>query len=511
MYNRSINQNAGASGSAVSLKPTITQPSSRPQAESLFTSSPQKFKEINKDTIMKNIADICLILQKMPLTANNRQILIPNYQKIPGDKIIFEEKKDGKKLFSVSNLYGLVVLILYVFNTHDSDLSSFIDTNDKELNTDNNPLIKYIGTSTANIDNIKQIYNVLMSFYNFTKYGFQELSVKSIDTLEKYLKELIKSDYQLKYFHDQYIQGKSPELVGKWQNLINQLTRLQLLIFIKKNKDGDDGMIDNLLTALNGKMKIVNNILAQNVSDSDAAPFEDDDDVASPSSLDLKKLESELLQLRSLSLTEINKPENVAKIQSIIDTAAAYFGVQFGGTNSSQNNTFTEDMKNRIISKNIEDLSEIETNALKAYVQTIIAPKILNNKILEDEEKILYKKYKLDEFKKTRSAKILQRKFRSGRGPQRVQLIKILQELKSIIENIQDESKKNMLLNFLNKLLSPKTIEAAEGRKNDGTPNAQPSDESPQVQAGGSLSSILGSKYYGKYLKYKSKYLELSI
>jgi hypothetical protein len=607
MYNRSINQNAGAS--TVSLQPAITQPSSRPQAQIVFTGLPKKFKDLNPndDTELKeNVVNICSILQKMPLTENNQQITIPNYQQKPGDKIIADEVI-GSRLIEVSNLYGLVVLILYVFNMHATNLSTFDDSNETNVNTIANPLLYYINQASSTKDNIKQIYNVLMSFYNFTKYGFQELSVKNVVTLEKYLKELIKSDYQLKYFHDQYIQGKSPELVGKWQNLINQLTKLQLLIFIKKNKEGDDNMIDNLLTALNGKMKIVNNILAQNVSDGDAAPFEDDDDVASPSApIDLAALRTELAALQALSPTDLNLQVNIDKIKSIIDMAAREFSVQLGG--SSIGTPLSEDVKKIIIqAANVDTITRQNTIALKKHVQLIIAPKILNKQKLDEEESKLYEKYrifkgqllkekdinlqrvyklinkesltqdeetelskliiasrgtkvKFEDYKqlinyqkqiennsitkenkiiylelkknidkaiddeifddiylldkkekidkiakstKNRAATKLQQKFKRGRGPQRIQLIKILQELKSIIAKISDDGKRTTLLQFFYKLPSPKTIVVEEGRKNDETADAG--------QEGGSLSSILGSKYYGKYLKYKSKYLELSI
>ena len=183
---------------------------------------------------------------------------------------ITQDKSSSRKIHMLSDL---VLLMLTIFKIIPNKV---IDITNPSSTTNYTNLQEYIETTLipgydpskpASAWHLKQIYNIFISFNPFVE---KDYSFNKSDQLSINLNELIKSDVHLQFFYDKYLDSSNVKLKEKWTDLIEQLSKLQLLIFLKKNKDADaDDMMENLLTALNGKMKIVNSVLSQNITGED--------------------------------------------------------------------------------------------------------------------------------------------------------------------------------------------------------------------------------------------------
>lgn len=263
-------------------------------------------------------------------------IILKEYEAQPDTNPIQIVEKTSATSVTIKNLYGLLLTMLKIFNLIDSTtIVNNNATNDIQINQ----LILIIDQLLANDPDfkLKRIYNIMISFKKFDLNGYSaSASINDIDKLAEYINALARSDVHLQAFYDKHLQNGKQDIKDKWNMLIQQLTKLQLLIFIKKNKE-DNHVIDNLMDALNGKMQIVNNILAQNVSDGDVDDFNMADELPNDTSFNINTTQTyrDLDQIKKDALDAIDKQnyDNIKIELKKIDDILNYIGRhQVGGT-----------------------------------------------------------------------------------------------------------------------------------------------------------------------------------
>ena len=216
----------------------------------------------------------------------------------------------------IDNLLELLLIFFYIFNINAKHSLNLNDINSSTIFTEYIANVIQFRSDNEN-STLKYIYSIMKSFHKFTvnSYDASASFYKDMGKLQTYIQALINSDIKLQKLYVENLRGIEgvPE---KWYTLIEQLSKLQLLIFIKKIKTSTntDDVVSNLIDALNGKMSIVNNILGNNIADGE---YEDEDLTPLPTAPTITQTKQKTKTIDD-SISKIN--ELMGKVQNIDQT-----------------------------------------------------------------------------------------------------------------------------------------------------------------------------------------------
>jgi hypothetical protein len=200
-----------------------------------------------------------------------------SHAKIEGSpqKLVITTEDDPVILFQISNLAGLLVSIFISFKlVSDAQMAPLTAEGvATEIDRMNNfiDLIFPDNTQPPTDEKLLLIIKIFQTFGKFPSNSdyYETLTYGDADKLASTLNDLLQSDSKLDAWSTYILkvpQYNNNEFKKSWGELSEQLIKLQILIFIKKISRPDKDIITPFIDALNGKMKIVNSVLADNVS-----------------------------------------------------------------------------------------------------------------------------------------------------------------------------------------------------------------------------------------------------
>jgi hypothetical protein len=136
----------------------------------------------------------------------------------------------------------------------ESKIEENKDTFTKEYNDHVSKIVSYLGIG----DDLQEYFkNTLSKLTPTDKYNIIKSTGDNLDKLEK-------ADKELRSFLTR-LEKEHPKTVNSFKELLKNLTKLQVLIFINKKSEDCTKIIDDLNKTMNNKIEAVNSIISSSL------------------------------------------------------------------------------------------------------------------------------------------------------------------------------------------------------------------------------------------------------